>query len=299
MHVLVGGITSGFGRLLAERLAAESGVTGVMGLDERPLHPAVPGVHFVRARVEQPEWHPLLDWADVVIAVDGAGMWPRGNAQQRAARNRGFLQAVYRAGVSRLITVSSGVVYGPHAGLVAEGDAVRGHQGGAAARALAFISDYLDALALDWPGGVLTRFRTARICGPRTLRVVRQLAAGPVLACGRGERRLQLLHEGDLVEAVLLAVRHTLPGVYNVAPDEGLTLRELAAAVGQGRACVPLLWIALRARLRGVPHPVEWARTLVEGSVLVADKLRAAGWVPAYSTRRALDETLALLPGRE
>lgn len=299
MRVLVSGITSGLGRLLAERLAMEPGVTGVLGLDERPLRPAVPGVQFTRARMDQPEWHSLLDPGDVVIAVEGAGVWPHGSGTDLAGRSKRLLQAVHRAGVSRLITVGSGLVYGPGAAtVVTELSPVRGHQGGAAARALAFASDYLDALALDWPGGVLTRFRPAWICGARHLDLIRHLAAGPVLACGGGERRLQLLHESDLVEAVLLAVRHPLPGVYNVAPDAGLTLREVASAVGQERACAPLLWIALRARLRGVARPVEWARALVQGSVLVADKLRAAGWSPAYSSRRALDETLALLPGR-
>ncbi|HML22836.1 MAG TPA: NAD-dependent epimerase/dehydratase family protein [Aggregatilinea sp.] len=297
MQVLVSGITSGLGRLLAERLVAEPGVGGVMGLDDRPLYPVVPGVQFTRARADQSEWHTLLARADVVIAIT-SGVWPRGVAAL-AERSKRFLRAVYDAGVPRLITVGSSLVYGPYASVVTEQSPVRGHEGGPYGRALAFTSDYFDTLALNWPGGVLTRLRTAWICGPRHVRLVQHLAAGPVLACGYGNRRVQLLHEADAVEAILLAVRHPLPGVYNVAPDEGLPLREVAAALGHGSTCAPLAWIALRAGLRGVARPFEWARALVSGTVIAADRLRAVGWTPAYSTRRALDDTLALLPGRD
>jgi nucleoside-diphosphate-sugar epimerase len=155
---------------------------------------------------------------------------------------------------------------------------------------LALLADYQETL--DWRDTVLTDLRAAWPCGPHDLVLARALVSGPVLACGCGERAIQVTHEDDLMAALLLAIRDDLPGVYHVASDGHLTFHELAALVGKDQACTPLPWLMiwrwLRWRLRGMPTPPGWVRSFYAGSVLDTSKLRAMGWTPRHTTREAV-----------
>ncbi len=75
MRVLVTGVAGSLGRLVAERLLDDPAVESVIGLDARTCHPPLPGLHFVRAALRQPEWTPLLNDVDAVIHLAGAE-WP-------------------------------------------------------------------------------------------------------------------------------------------------------------------------------------------------------------------------------
>ena len=98
------------------------------------------------------------------------------------------------------------------------------------------------------------------------------------------------------IAAVVLAVENRLSGIYNVAPDTGIPeeqARALAGGVARvtlpGRMAVAVSSIGWRLVRRGVP--IE-ARAYAEHPWVVApDRLKAAGWVPAYSSEEALVAT--------
>ena len=48
---------------------------------------------------------------------------------------------------------------------------------------------------------------------------------------------MQLIHEDDAVEALVHAVRHDAPGVFNVAAEEALPLSKIRGLVGNRRCC--------------------------------------------------------------
>jgi UDP-glucose 4-epimerase len=299
MRVFIAGVAGSMGRLVAERLLTDPVVKSVIGLDACVCLPPVSGLHFVRADLRQPEWTPLLDGVDVALHL--AGLTGCASCRETEAMlidgSKHFLRAVKAAGVPKVIVANSAAVYGPQpAGPIPETAPVRGHQAGGYARVRALVSDYLDVIERGSRNGIITRLRTAWVCGPRHLALIRHLTAGPVLVRGHKDRVLQVVHEEDLVAAFLLALRHDLPGVYNVSADGGLLFREVAALIGNSRVCVSLAWLALRAwwrwRWRGWQMSPAWVRSLYGSSPVDTSKLKAAGWTPCYTTRETLMEAL-------
>ncbi len=304
MRLLITGVAGGAGRLLAQRLLADPAVTALTGLDEHPLRPAIPGLRFVRAALDQPEASGLVAGMDAIVhpasldgGADGSRRVPDGVLVDRTKRLVDMAQA---ANVRRLVVILSGAVYGgPPGAAHSEADRVRGHSAGSLVRAQAQIADYLDAVAARWPSGTLVQLRAAWLCGPGATRLVRWWQRVPVIACGRGERLFQALHPGDLVGAVCLALRGRLAGVYNAGGAEPLPLHAVAQVTGRAGACAPLGLLLLRAWLaqhRGGSAPSPDAlRALYGGGVLDTSRLREAGWAPRYTTRGALLDALAAL----
>lgn len=305
MRVMIVGVAASTGRLLAERLLTAPGgaITSVTGLDDRPCYPPLAGLRFVRARLDQPEWVPLLAETDALVLLPGVEWPPRWSQRARDVRLmadvRHVVQAAVAANVPKLVVATSAALYGPQPpGDLREDAPVRGHQAGAYARVRALAADYLDGLAQGRYNGVFTRFRTAWTCGARHLALVRHLASGPLLACGRADNALSLVHEDDLVAALTLALRRDLPGIYHVSGGT-IPFREVAALVGQDQTCRSVVWLALvawwRWRVRGQRTPPGWFRALVDAPPLNAGKLIAAGWTPQHSARAAIIEALEVL----
>ncbi|MBI5957766.1 MAG: hypothetical protein HY866_03455 [Chloroflexi bacterium] len=123
MRVLIGGVSSSTGRLLAERLLAQPDMDEVIGLDAAACTPPVPGMRFVRAGLCQPEWSSLLARADAALLLIGQ-RWPlrwgvRGGEMALVEESKCFIRAAVAARVPRLIVVQSAAVYGisPHLSL--------------------------------------------------------------------------------------------------------------------------------------------------------------------------------------
>lgn len=297
MRLLIAGVSSPTGRMLAEYLRAAPDVESVTGLDTVRCSPPVAGMHFVRASFRQPDWTPLLAQVDAAVLLTGL-RWPlrqsaRAAEQAQVEDSKAFVSAALRARVPRIIVASSAALYGPQPpGAIREGAPLHGYRASVYARGRAFVADYLETAAKNDYNKSLTCLRAAWISGPRHLEAIRHLTGGPVLACGYDDRVIQAVHEDDLLAAFGLALRHDLAGVYNVCPDGGLTLPQVALLVGESRDCMPLPWLTLRAwwhwRFRGQPTPPAWVRSLYLSRPLDGQKLRAAGWTPRFSSREAL-----------
>ena len=105
---------------------------------------------------------------------------------------------------------------------------------------------------------------------------------------------LQLVHHDDVATALVAAtLGHGPPGIYNLAGEGTITLRDLARALGWFSVPVPRLAVrvaSLGAKLPLAPPITEW---LVAGRVpVVMDTTRARtelGWEPRYTTRETLE----------
>jgi UDP-glucose 4-epimerase len=298
MRVLITGVAGHTGRLLAERLLIEPDIDAVTGIDARVCYPPIPGLRFVRVQPRQPEWLPLLAEVDAAIHLDGLRWPPPWSRRDQEARlvedSKFFLHGAASAGVPKLIMLTSAALYGPQPpGPVTESAPIRGHEGSAYARARAQVSDVLDGMRYN---GVLARLRAAWLCGPRHLALIRAFDSGPVRACGYEDRVLDVLHEDDLIAAVLLALRRDLVGIYNVGASGGIALRDAAALVSDNQTCAPLGWLVVRAwwRWRWLRWrtPPLWVRSLYDTRPLDSGKLRAVGWAPRHTPREAMIEAL-------
>jgi UDP-glucose 4-epimerase len=296
MHVLVVGLAGSIGRMLAEELS--SGGTRVTGLDARPCVPPVPAVTFVRARLRQPEWTPLLAEVDGVVllsALEGPGA--RRAAPDLVADAKFVLDAARQAGVRKIVHVSSAALYGPQpAGPLTEDAPVRGHQASAYARARAQLADYLDMIEQMPYAGALTRLRAAWLCDAAHPDVLRAVLHLPPAVCPQS--MLTVVHSRDVSAAVRLALQKDLPGIYHTASG-ALSFGDLVALRGSQTRRAGLFGATVRAwwrwRWRGQSTPPGWLRALCHGQPLNADRLRAAGWTPQFTAETCVREALAAL----
>ena len=109
--------------------------------------------------------------------------------------------------------------------------------------------------------------------------------------------RFQFVHEDDVVGALAYAVRHDLPGAYNVAGDGVLVLSEVVSLLG--KTTVPILppwgtsFAAAQLRRLGLRIPLEAIRQLRYGRGLDNRRFKAAGFAYRYTSREAVLELRA------
>ena len=246
-----------------------------------------------------------LEGVDVLVSLAvGCGPAPDGAATAgRLGELRRVLAAADAAGVSRVVHVSSAVVYGAaadNAVPLTEDAPLRPDPAFAWAAELA----EAERLVADWRAGAPDR--SAAVLRPALVvaaeeeqAVLRALGglAGPRVA-GR-DRPVQFVHVEDVASAVVLCATSASPvdGPLNVAP-QGWTDDGQAAALAGAVAPPPrvpqrlvgpvrhLLWL-----LRIGATPPRAAAYVTHPWVVAADRLRALGWVPAHTTEEALVAT--------
>jgi nucleoside-diphosphate-sugar epimerase len=236
-----------------------------------------------------------------------------GGSAKRLAALRRALAAADASGVTRVVHLSSAVVYGAATDNpvpITEDAPVRPDP------ALAWALELAEAerLLAEWRDGGSSRtaaiLRPALVVAPGDgVSLARALGglSGPRVA---GERRpVQFVHIDDVAAAVVLCATTTqqVDGAFNVAPD-GWVGDDEAAALAGALVAPP----SLPPRLAGPARRVLWASRIgttppeaesyaTHPWVVAADRLRALGWRPTHSAEEAVVattscSTLASLP---
>src|SRR5436190_1180732 len=154
------------------------------------------------------------------------------------------------------------------------------------------------------PDVCVTAFRFANVLGPDVETAHTRLFELPVIPMILGfDPRYQFVHEDDVVNALLHAALHDLPGVYNVAGDGVLAFTEVCSLLG--KQFVPILppWATGVAtqmlRRLGVVIPPDMLGQLRFGRGLDNRRFKATGFGYRYTTRETvqkLGEHLRLQP---
>jgi UDP-glucose 4-epimerase len=143
------------------------------------------------------------------------------------------------------------------------------------------------------PDVTVTVLRFANVLGSGVRTSHIELLSLPVVPTILGfDPRYQFVHEDDVVHALEHAVKHNLPGVYNVAADGVLALSEVAGLLG--KPCVPLLppWgtglAAAALRPLGAPIPPEMLAQLRFGRGVDNRRYKQAGFRYQYTSRETV-----------
>lgn len=306
MKVLVTGAAGRLARVLIPRLLADTQITAVHGVDLNPLPFTDPRLFPMRADFRDPACIELLEQADVLIHMafvlmgGGLGRARHDRATVRAVNVQGsrhLLGSAVRAGVQRLVFVSSAAVYGTWPDLpvpVPEDTPLRPLPGFAYAQDKAAVENWLDALEAEAPHLHVIRLRPHAIVGPHAHPVLTRMLRQPLIpALGSSRPLLQCVWEDDVAEAIQLSIRSAARGAFNLATDPPMTLKAMIRENRRFTIPLPLSWLAAGHRVAWWLTPAAgepgWVAGLRQSLVLDTRRAREElGWRPRRDTRQCV-----------
>jgi UDP-glucose 4-epimerase len=312
--VLVTGAEGYVGRLLVRALAnGEGGAPKVVATDVRLPPPGrrLPGVTYACLDITAPGAGALMraHGVDAVVHLAAVVTPKRGDAEALLHRvdvegTRNVVEGALEAGVSQLIVTSSGAAYGYHADNpvpLTEDHPLRGNDSFPYAKHKRLVEELLAGYRSSHPELRQLVLRPGTILGRTTHNQITALFEKPwVMGLGDVDSPFVVIWDEDVVGAILWGLEGRRGGVYNLAGDGVLTLREMASLMHK-----PFLPLPSRAVERALsvlgplglsrygPEQVDFLRYR---PVLDNRRLKTEfGYVPKKSSRQAF---FAYLEGR-
>ena len=243
--VLVDGVAGYWGGRVAERLLAEPDLH-VIGLDTEPPQQGS-GIDFVQADMRNPLLVELLKEEKVHTYVHLAFVESDRPTEAAFEFNvmgtMKLLSACAEAGVKHVVLKSSTLIYGAQPGnsaFLREDHPLNAKRNFGALRDLLEIENFVAAFRGQSPDVQLTVLRFAHILGPTVdtplTRLLRDDTAPMLLGF---DPVVQVIHEEDVVNALVHATLYNIAGVFNVAAHGAMPLFKLAGLAG--RFALPVL----------------------------------------------------------
>jgi UDP-glucose 4-epimerase len=310
-RVLVTGGDGYVGRKTVAALArAGARIGAIVALDVRDVaaERRVPGVVYVRGDVRDAGLDAVLraHAIDTVvhlasIVTPGRGTSKDFEYQVDVLGTRNVLEASVAAGVGRIVVSSSGAAYGYHPDNPAwlrEDHPLRGNDIFTYARNKRLVEEMLAEYRRRYPALSQIVFRIGTIVGREARNQITELFERPkLLAVAGADSPFVFVWDEDVAGAIVHGALDGRPGIYNLAGDGALTIREIAARLGKPVDEKPAwlikaaLWIA-RALGRS-DHGPEGILFLQYRPVLDNARLKSDfGYRPVKTSAEAF-ETLA------
>jgi len=215
---------------------------------------------------------------------------------------RNVLGACLATGVRKLVYTSSGAAYGYHAdnpAFLDEDAPLRGNPEFAYSHHKRLVEELLARARAEHPEFLQLVFRPGVILGMRAHNQITDLFEGRcVLGLAGAQSPFVIIWDEDVVGAILRGIHEGGAGVYNLAGDGTLTLREMAGLLGKPYIPLPPvlvaagLWILHRLGLS--QYGPEQVRFLRYRPVLANRRLvQEFGYQPRLSTREAFERFVA------
>lgn len=300
--LLVTGVAGYWGWRVAGRLASKPN-THVIGLDREPPERTVPGLDFVPADVRNPLLAELLvaEGVDTVCHLAFAET----TRPQEAAYDLNvvgttkLLEACAKARVRKVVLKSSTAIYGARASnpaFLTEDQALRGSKTWGTVRDLIDIEKFCQGFRRQTPETKVTILRFASVVGPTADTPMTRFLKDPRLPSLLGfDPRMQIIHEDDVVAALVHAVVEEVHGVFNVAAEEVLPLNKIRGLASKPPVAVVHLLAYWGLALRGSAGQRARRHLPLEPDYLrypwVADLRRMQedlGFVPLYTAEETV-----------
>ena len=237
--ILVDGAAGYWGGRVAERLLTEPDLH-VIGLDTEPPQRGS-GIDFIQADVRNPLLMELLKEEKVHAYVHLAFLDSERPSETAFDFNvmgtMKVLSACAEAGVKHVVLKSSTLIYGAQPGnsaFLREDHPLNAKRNFGALRDLLEIENFVAAFRGQSPDVQLTVLRFAHILGPTVdsplARFLRDDTAPMLLGF---DPVVQLVHEEDVVSALVHAIIYDVPGTYNIAASGAMPLFKLTGLAGK------------------------------------------------------------------
>jgi len=292
VRVVVTGAASSLGRAVVRLLARRDDVDDVVGLDLRS-QPGIGAIDLVSGDLVA-----AFDGADAVIHLASAFGPDIASPEIEAAADvvmaRRVLEAADKAGIERIVLLSSATVYGPWANNpvpLTEDAPLRPHPDLAYAVQLAEVERVAAEWSGDHPAAAVARLRPVPVVEDGRLGWLARAFDAAADVPTADDTPGQYLHLADLAAAVVTAWDARLDGPVNVAPAGWLTPTQRRALDPVPRLRLPepvaLKIASWRWRLGWAPTPPGVLPYVRHPWVVANDRLVAAGWSETSSNEEA------------
>jgi UDP-glucose 4-epimerase len=302
--VLVTGAAGYIGRQLVARLGTATELATIVAADVRAAPPGIAArVQWARCDVRDAGLHQLMarhaidtvvHLASIVTPPPGMGRDEMYAIDVRGTQN--VVEACLAAGVRKLIVTSSGAAYGYHADnpdWLVETDPLRGNEEFAYSHHKRLVEEMLERYRRTHPQLRQLIFRLCTVFGSGVHNQISALFEGRfVLGVSGSATPFVFIWDADVVDCLYRGIVTDGSGIYNVAGDGTLTMRELAQRAGKPYVALPA-WLlraalsTLRA-LRLSPYGPEQVNFLRYRPVLSNRALKESfGFVPRRTSAEA------------
>jgi len=302
--VAITGVNSYFASTLLPLLQADPDVDRIIGIDTAPWKGGYDKVAFFREDIRAEGIAEILRGVDALYHLAFVVGEIRDKQKTRDINvngSRNVFEACAKNGVRKIVYTSSMTVYGARPdtplGLTEDAPLAR-HEDSYYSVSKVEMEGFVEAFSREHPEITCTVLRAALLCGPRIHNMFSQLWSMKVgaLPLGRVPHN-QFVHEQDMGEALHLALKKDLPGVYNVTADDAIPTHGCFRAAGV--RIVPLPPSLLRAtanlafRLGLFPAGGGWA-SVGEYTIFGSSEKfkKATGWRPRYTSAETFQSFL-------
>ena len=310
MRYLITGGSGYIGSRLTEILAARDETETIVSLDVRPPSRPASGPKFVRGDVrDYSRMRELVDREQPDALVHLAFVFKpiRDEARMYDVDVNGtdaVLRAAADGGTQQVLVTSSATAYGAfpdNPKPIAEDWPVRGQPDFSYARHKADADRICQLWSLQNPDRVMTIVRPSIVFGPNVDNYVsrswRNAAFMPVI--DGVEQEFQLVHEDDLVSAIVGLLDARAGGAFNVGGDGTMTWKESAEMVTMRTRVMSMralrrlygaAWTLHAPRVESPPGNLSFIRY---PWIVSSEKLKSEiGWQPSATTREVFIETM-------
>jgi len=310
--ILVTGAAGYLGGVVMEELCREQQTVAhnafqflAMDVREAPLEKRRAGIVYLQEDIRSDKLAEIFKRYRVQVVVHLAAIVTPGKKSNRALEyaidvlgTENVLQACVAAGVKRIIVASSGAAYGYHAdnpAWITETQALRGNYAFAYSHHKRLVEEILARHRQEHPRLQQTIFRIGTILGEGTNNQITALFEKPRLLAIKGaDSPFVFIWDRDVARCFVRAIFAERTGIYNLAGEGALTLREIASILGKKLFVLPaaVLRVALRVlkTLRLSVYGPEQIAFLRYRPVLDNTKLKnELGYVPEKTSREVFE----------
>jgi UDP-glucose 4-epimerase len=304
-RVLITGLSTFWGGRLAQALEADPNVEVIIGLDTREPRVKLERTEYVRSdenysilsRIVRATGVDTI--AHTFLVVDSTQMSSRAMHEINVIGTMNLFAAASAAGstVRTVAVKSAALVYGsspkdPY--WFRETDRRVAPPKSRVERSLLEVEGYVRDFARDNPHVSLSLLRFSNVIGPDLTTPLTKALELPFVPKVAGfDPRFQLVHEDDVVSAILFALEQRIPGIFNVAGDGQIPWSEITAIAGKRGIPMPPFGIGtvtepLR-RLGLVEFPPELIELLKYGRGIDNRRFKEAGFQYRYTSAGAVE----------